>query len=102
MKRQTPEQLFADVTDPDERALVIARFMVLREMGFFGEPTNVKLSFTPNKGTWLAAVRKHFSGLYGDVAGCHPADIEVAAEMLGVFEPIFNAEVEDGKMPKSK
>lgn len=91
MEEAYPQRLM-EIPDPDQRALSVARFLVLEEMGFFGEETNVSLSFDPANGSWLAAVRKRFSGVYGDVAGCHPADIEVAAEMLGVFDTIFDYE----------
>lgn len=92
MEKQIPNDLVEDARDGNERALRVARFLVLEEMGYFGQETNVSLSFTPAKGTWIAAVRKRFSGTYGDVAGCHPADIEVAADMLGVFDTIFDGE----------
>ena len=89
-----PAELFEGLTNADEfeRRARIARYMVLQELGFFHDPTNVVLAFTPAEGTWVAKVRKRFAGRYGDVAGCHPADIEVAAEMLGVFDEIYDME----------
>lgn len=78
------------VEDLPTRAARVGRFLILDEMGFFGEETNFKLSLHEGPGTWQAAVRKRFSGVYGDVAGCHPADIEVAAEMLGVFDDVYD------------
>lgn len=95
-----PDGLVEGVSDPDERAVRIGRFLILEEMGFFGEKSNVTLAQGDYDGTFVAAVRRRFSNTYGDVAGCHPADIEVAAEMLGVFDVVFNAEVKNGTQPK--
>jgi len=91
---QYPKELFEGLTNKDEfeRRARCARFLVLTEMGFFKEPANIVMSKTPEEGTWTAAVRRRFSGRYGDVSGCHPADIEVAAEMLGVFDEIYDME----------
>lgn len=71
---------------------MLGRYAILNEMGFFGLETNVSLARHSGPGTWMAAVRKRFSGTYGDVGGCHPADIEIAAEYLGVFDEVFDAE----------
>jgi hypothetical protein len=91
---QLPHQLFEDlsVEAVQERAARVGRFMVLEEMGFFGEKTNIDLAKAQGSGSWVAQVRKRFSGIYGDVAGCHPADLEIAAEMLGVFDEVYNIE----------
>ncbi len=93
-KQTLPPELFEDLTDEDEfeRRARIGRFLVLSEMGFFGINTNIDLSLAQGNGSWVAQVRKRFSGRYGDVAGCHPADLEVAAEMLGVFDDIYDME----------
>lgn len=97
-KQTVPVELFEGLTDEDEfvRRARIGRFLVLKEMGFFGLATNLNLSMAEGNGSWVAQVRKRFSGRYGDVAGCHPADIEIAAEMLGVFDDIYDMELADG------
>ena len=94
-----PQEIFDGLSEEDveERAARLGRFLILNEMGFFGEKTNIKLAKANGNGSWVAQVRKRFSGLYGDVAGCHPADLEVAAEMLGVFEDVYNIEALDGE-----
>jgi hypothetical protein len=95
MSEVYPSSLFEGLEMEDEigRNARIGRFVVLQEMGFFGEETNIDLSKAQGKGSWMHQVRKRFSGTYGDVKGCHPADIEVAAEMRGVFDDIFDAEI---------
>lgn len=100
MSEVYPSGLFENLQMEDEtgRNARIGRFLILREMGFFGEETNIDLAKALGKGSWMHQVRKRFSGTYGDVAGCHPADIEVAASMLGVFDQVFDAEIK----PKSK
>jgi len=94
MSETYPLRLFENLQMEDRTArdARIGRFLILQEMGFFGEDTNVELSISEGEGSWIARVRKRFSGTYGDVSGCHPADIEVAAEMLGVFDQVFDAE----------
>lgn len=89
---EVPPQLLEDDIDPAEMLARIGRFAVLKEMGFFGEETNIDLAKKQGKGSWTAQVRKRFSGTYGDTKGCHPADIESAAEMLGVFDQIYDVE----------
>lgn len=91
-----PHELFVGCETREERAARIGRFVVLEEMGFFGEKTNIDLARHEAEGSWIGAVRRRFSNTYGDVAGCHPADIEVAAEMHGVFDDIFNVEANAG------
>lgn len=97
IQKTLPQELFEDLGDEDEfeRRARIGRFLVLSEMGFFGLATNINLSLAGGDGSWVAQVRKRFSGRYSDVAGCHPADIEVAAEMLGVFDDIYDVEAVD-------
>ncbi len=87
-----PHELFAGCENGNDRARRLGRFMILEEMGFFGDKTNTELARYEGPGSWIGAVRRRFSNTYGDVAGCHPADIEVAAEMLGVFDTVFDAE----------
>lgn len=96
---EVPHELVENCDDERTRNARIGRFLILQEMGFFGEETNFSLSLHDKPGTWVASVRKRFSGIYGDVAGCHPADLEVAAEMLGVFDDVYDVELElkDGK-----
>lgn len=96
-KQTIPPELFEGLTDEDEfeRRARIGRYVVLQELGFFKEPTNLVLSRAEGEGTWVAQVRRRFSGRYGDVAGCHPADIEVAAEYTGYFDDIFDVEAID-------
>lgn len=89
-----PSVLFEGADGERERAMRLGRFLILRELGFFGDETNIKLSIADGEGSWIAQVRRKFSNTYGDVGGCHPADIEVAAEMLGVFELVFETELE--------
>ena len=96
MERDTyPHELFTGCSDGNERAARLGRFMILEEMGFFGDKTNTELALHNAAGSWIGEVRRRFSNTYGDVAGCHPADIEVAAEMLGVFDAVFDPESND-------
>lgn len=95
MKKEVPPaELFEGLTADDtaERAARIGRFLILEEMGYFGEQTNLTLALAQGDGSWVGQVRRRFSNTYGDVAGCHPADIEVAAEMLGVFDDVYDVE----------
>lgn len=92
MSEYPPELI--DTKDERIKAGRIGRWLVLQEMGFFGDKTNLVLARGEYTGTFTAAVRKRFSGLYGNVGGCDAADLEVAAEMLGVFEDVYNLEVE--------
>lgn len=98
-KPALPDELFEGLTtdDVDERAARVGRFLILDEMGFFGDKTNLRLALAEDDGSWVAQVRRCFSNTYGDVAGCHPADLEVAAEMLGVFDEVYDIEAERGK-----
>jgi hypothetical protein len=89
-----PPELLEGTVDP-ERAARIGRWLVLQEMGFFGDQTNLKIAEGRYKGSFIAAVRKRFSGLYGNTDGCAAADIEVAMEMLGVFDDIYDYELGD-------
>lgn len=89
-----PDKLFEGAEGERDRAARMGRFLLLNELGYFGEKTNMVLARGEYKGSFVAAVRKRFSGLYGDVAGCHPADIEVAATMLGVEDLIFETQLE--------
>lgn len=87
---ETPKELFEGCTDDAERAARLGRFAVLDELGFFGEETSLKIALGNYKGTFTAAVRRRFSNLYGSTDGCSPGDIEVAAEMLGVLDDIYD------------
>jgi hypothetical protein len=89
---EIPHELFAGCETEEERAARLGRFLVLQECGFFGKDTNLNLALAQGKGSWTAQVRRRFSGIYGDVRGCDPADLEIAAEMLGVFPDIYNIE----------
>lgn len=92
-------QLLRDLTEgcaPPEKAARLGRVAILEEMGFFGDKTNYALAVGPHPGSFTAAIRKRFSGLYGDVAGCHPADIEIAAVMLGVDEDVYDLRLGGG------
>lgn len=89
-----PSELLEGVKDPREQAAKIGRWLVLQEMGFFGDKTNLALAKGGYDGRFNAGVRRRFSNTYGDVAGCHPADIEVAAEMLGVFDDVYDYELQ--------
>lgn len=90
-----PPELLANVPEVKlQRAAVVGRYLILKEMGFFSPPTNVELAQGDYEGSFIGAVRRKFSNNFGDVAGCHPADIEIAAEMLGVFDDVFDVEFE--------
>ena len=94
VKERLPKELFEGLDDDDitERVARIGRFLILEEMGYFGEQSNIILALADDEGSWVAQVRRRFSNTYGDVAGCHLADLEVAAEMLGVFDDVYNVE----------
>lgn len=96
---EIPDDIFEGLNPSEtiERAARVGRFLILEEMGFFGQKTNIDLAKAAGSGSWVAQVRKRFSGIYGDVAGCHPADLEVAAEMLGVFDEVYDYEASSGK-----
>lgn len=87
-----PVELFADNPDFIERAARIGRYLILEEMGYFGETTNIDLALARGKGSWTAQVRKRFSGIYGNTRGCEKADMEVAGELLGVFDMVYDDE----------
>lgn len=89
---EVPVELFTDEPALEERAARIGRFLILEEMGYFGRETNIDLSFANGKGSWTAQVRKRFSGVYGNVRGCERADMEVAGELLGVFDMVYDYE----------
>lgn len=91
---EIPSSLFKDADGEREKAARLGRFVLLEEMGYFGTPTNVALARGEYEGSFVAAVRRRFSNTYGDTAGCHPADIEVAAEMLGVTDLIYETQLE--------
>lgn len=88
-----PRELF-EGCPAEDRAARVGRWAILGEMGFFGDKTNLKLARGEYQGSFIGAIRKRFNGVYGDVRGCEPADIEVAAEMLGVFDDVFDPEVQ--------
>lgn len=93
---ELPHELFEGVKDDSpERLARIGRFLVLEECGYFGQESNIDLAKAKGLGTWTAQVRKRFSGTYGNVRGCDAADLEIAAEMLGVFDDIYDVESYD-------
>lgn len=87
-----PPQLVEGVTDETERAARIGRWLVLQELGFFGIKSNLTLAKGEYNGSFNAAIRRRFHGLFDSFDGCHTGDIEIAAEMLGVFDDIYNVE----------
>lgn len=91
------EELFTGNESLEERLAVVGRFAVLCELGYFGDKTNVSLARGNYKGRFNAGVRKRFSGIYGNTEGCSRGDIEVAAELLGVYDDIYNFELKDKK-----
>jgi hypothetical protein len=92
MELEKLQKLTAEaVTETDKRAR-LGRLAILEEMGFFGDDTNFKLAAGEYSGSFIGAVRKRFNGIYGDVRGCEPADMEIAGEMLGVFDDVFDVE----------
>lgn len=98
MERQPsyPASLQEGIKSDDELAARIGRFATLQELGFFGVKTNVELakgSYPPR--TFIGAVRKRFSGMYGDVEGCSAGDIEVAMELTGSMEDILDYELRE-------
>lgn len=93
---QIPHELFLGVEDGVERAARLGRWAILQEMGFFGDKSNLELAKHMGKGSWIGAIRKKFNGTYGDVRGCEPADIEIAAEYLGVFDDVFDVKARHG------
>lgn len=90
-----PQELFEGLRDDDgvERAARIGRWLVLQEMGFLGEESNLNLALGKYKGTFIAAVRRKFSNVYGNTDGCSPGDIEVAMELLEVMDDIYDADL---------
>ena len=88
---ETPPELLEDNPSEAERAARLGRFAILEELGFFGEKTNIRLSMSGD-GTFIGRTRRHFSNTFQNLRGCDAADIEVAAEMLGVFDSVFNVE----------
>lgn len=91
MEKEQRQKLLEGCT-PEERAARIGRLAILEEMGFFGDRTNIALAKNEGPGTWTARVRRRFSGIYGNTEGCEAADLEVAAEMLGVFDDVYDIE----------
>jgi len=91
-----PPELFEGTSNlsEQERSAIIGRYAILHEMGFFGDDTNIALSVQSGPGRFAARVRKRFSGTYGNVEGCSAGDIEVAGELLGVFDEVFDFELE--------
>lgn len=89
-----PAKLFEGAEGEKERAARMGRFLILEECGYFGTPTNVALAMGDYKGSFAAAVRRRFSNIYGNSDGCSAADLEVAAELLGVFEAVYETELE--------
>ena len=94
--KEYPLELFVDCNDDAERAARIGRFLILEELGYFGKKTNVQIAQHVKAGTFIGRVVAQFSNTYGDMGGCEPADIEVAAEMLGVFDDVFDVEASVG------
>lgn len=91
-----PSQLMEDVTSDDELAARIARYTVLEELGYFGVKTSIKLAIGPYPPrTFVGAVRKSFSGLYGNTDGCSAGDIEVAMELTGSMDDILDFELRE-------
>lgn len=90
-----PVQLQEGIKSDDELAARIGRYEVLKELGTFGIKTTLKIAMGDYKGTFNAAVRKQFSDTYGDVKGCDVGDIEVAAELLGCFDDIYDYELRE-------
>ncbi len=90
-----PIELFEGDPPLDEKAARMGRFMVLQELGFMGERTNLDLAKGNYKGRFNAGVRKRFAGIYGNTNGCSAGDIECAAELLEVFESIYDYELKD-------
>ena len=91
-----PAELLEGASELAERAARIGRFLVLEELGFFGTEANLKIARGNYQGKFNGGVRKRFSGIYGNTDGCAAGDIECAAEMLGVFDSIYDYEVEHG------
>lgn len=91
---EIPNSLFKDADGEREQAARLGRFVLLEELGYFGEATNVALARGEYEGSFVAAVRRRFSNIYGDTRGCDPADIEIAAEMLDVFDLVYETPIE--------
>ena len=92
---EVPPKLLEDCSDEAERAALLGRFAVLDELGYFGEETSLKIALGNYKGTFTAAVRRRFSNVYGNVEGCSAADIEVAAELLGVLDDVYDYDLKE-------
>lgn len=88
-----PKELFEGIDDDPEgieRTARLGRYMILQEMGFFGDETNIRLARKERAGSFIAQVRRHVSNTYGDTFGCSPGDIENAALYLDVFDDVFD------------
>lgn len=87
-----PDELFQGAPSFEETAARAGRWAVLNELGFFGDKTNLRLARGHYPGSFMAATRRTFSNTYGNTDGCHPADIEVAMELLGVLDDVLDVE----------
>lgn len=94
-----PVQLQEGIQSDDELAARIGRFATLEELGFFGIKTSISLAIGPYPPrTFVGAVRKRFSGLYGNTVGCSPGDIEVAMELTGTMDDILDYELREAAL----
>lgn len=87
-----PHELFTGCETTEERSARIGRLETLDELGYFGEETNIKLARKERTGSFIAQVRKKFSGVYQNTNGCSAGDIECAAMVRGVFDQVFDVE----------
>lgn len=92
MDYEFPKELLEGASTLAERGARIGRWLTLKELGFFGDETNLDLAKGNYKGKFNAGIRKRFSGLYGNVEGCANGDIEVAAELTDSFDAIYDFE----------
>lgn len=85
-----PSELFEGL-QLNQIAGTLGRWLLLKELSLgFTEKKNLQIARDEMPGyAFWGALHKTWAGIHGNGNGLHLADVEIAADMLGVYDDVF-------------